>query len=632
MDHSASSTESAQKSPKNIWALCLAALGIVYGDIGTSPLYAFRECFIEEHGLVLNQTSILGVLSIIFWSLIAIICVKYMIFVLRADYKGEGGVLALGELCQSQVARKRNRRTFLLVSLFGSALLYGDGIITPAISVLSAIEGLNLATPIFEDYVQPLTILILILLFAAQKNGTAKIGRVLGPIMLVWYVFLAALGIKGVISHPAVLEALSPHHAIQFFVHFKGAAFIALGSVFLVVTGGEALYADLGHFGKRPIRLTWFFLALPALFLNYLGQGALLLTSPESIANPFFGMVPKSLLYPSILLATCATVIASQAVISGVFSLTTQAIQLGYCPRFKVVHTSSQAMGQVYLPQINRFMCIGTIFLVLMFKNSSSLAAAYGIAVSLTMLLTTLLVTYLAVTAWKWPTWATCVFATFYFCLDFAFFSANALKFMHGGWFPIVVAVMIFTMMATWRKGRRLLSLLIRKHVIPFAKLENLIEENHVQEIPGTVVFLVGSADTLPPALIRNLLVNKVIHKKNIFLTVQTTITATVPLEHQITIFKEHKRFTRVILTVGFLQEPNIPAMLKRVERELELDNFDKIIYFIGRETLIPSKDFGLVFWRAYIFTFMARNAQSATQYFEIPPHQVIEIGMQLKI
>ncbi|MEZ4813587.1 MAG: potassium transporter Kup [Bdellovibrionota bacterium] len=625
--------KSQNSSHQKLMAVCLASLGIVYGDIGTSPLYAFRECFIEEHGLVLNEASVLGILSLIFWALIAIVSIKYMMFVLNADNHGEGGVLALGELCQAQVDKKRRfKKGILVCSLFGSALLYGDGVITPAISVLSAIEGLNIATPIFEHYVVPITILILLALFSAQSKGTAIIGKVLGPIMLVWFSFLAILGIKGILAYPEVLKAVSPYYAFHYFFEFKKAAFVSMGAVFLVVTGGEALYADMGHFGKKPIRLTWFYLTLPALLLNYFGQGALLIRSPESIVNPFFELVPRFLLYPSIILATCATVIASQAVISGVFSLTTQAVQLGYSPRFKIVHTSTHEIGQVYLPQINRAMCVATILLVLMFKSSSSLAAAYGIAVSLTMIITTLLVLYLAVKKWKWPLWGTVLFAVFFVSVDIIFFSANALKFMNGGWFPIVVATSIFIMMTTWRKGRRLLAILIKKNLVHIDKLEALIKENNAVTVPGTAVFMTGNSDILPPALMHNLKNNRVIHSKNIFLTVSSTISAFVPYHEQITIIKENKYFDRVLVKIGFRQEPNIPSILDRIKDDLTIGDLDRVTYFIGRETLIPTKDFGLIFWRAYLFALMARNAQSATQYFEIPPDQVMEIGMQIKI
>ncbi|NCN27097.1 potassium transporter Kup [bacterium] len=620
------------KHSNGIWSVCLASLGIVYGDIGTSPLYAFRECFIEDHGLMLKEASVLGVLSLIFWSLVTVISLKYMVFVLRADNNGEGGVLALSELCQVEAKRGKLKKVIIAAGLFGSALLYGDGVITPAISVLSAIEGLNVATPIFEDFIVPITIVILMGLFAVQKGGTAKIGKILGPVMLVWFSFLAILGVKGILLNPSVLKAISPYYALHYFVEFKTAAFVSMGAVFLVVTGGEALYADMGHFNKRPIRLAWFYLTLPALLLNYFGQGALLIQNPEAIVNPFYELVPRFLLYPAILLATCATVIASQAVISGVFSLTTQAIQLGYSPRFKIVHTSQKEIGQVYLPQINRIMCVATILLVLMFKSSTSLAAAYGIAVSLTMILTTLLVLYLAIKKWNWPKWGIVLFALFFVSLDGLFFSANALKFMDGGWFPLVVASSIFIMMTTWRKGRRLLAIVMKKSIVNISKLQEIIDENKAITVDGTAVFMIGNPDTLPPALIHNLRNNRVIHKTNIFLTFTSTISAYVPYNQQITILHKDQYYTRVLVKIGFRQEPKVPAILKRLQDQIPVGDLDRITYFIGRETLIPSRDFGLVFWRAQLFAMMAKNAQSATQFFEIPPDQVMEIGMQLKI
>lgn len=620
------------QSKKQMAALTLACLGIVYGDIGTSPLYAFRECFTKEHGLPLQQDTIFGVLSLIFWALFTIITIKYMVFILRADNRGEGGVIALGAICEKLPSKSsRLKKLVIGLALFGSALLYGDGIITPAISVLSAIEGLKVATPFFEPYVVPITMIILMGLFWAQKGGTEKIGKIFGPVMMVWFSYLGVLGIKGILMNPSVMTAINPMYAVNFFINYGKFAFFSLGAVFLVVTGGEALYADLGHFGKKPIRMTWLYLVLYCLLLNYFGQGAMLISHPESISNPFYELVPRILLYPSILLATFATVIASQAVISGVFSLTSQAIQLGYCPRFQVVHTSSKEKGQVYLPHINWMMLISTLMLVLMFRSSSALAAAYGVGVSLDMIITTLLFSYLAYKAWNWSGIAISAFVVFFLIIDVSFFAANAVKFMDGGWIPIVIAGTIFTLMTTWQSGRRLLWIFIKKQMVNIDKLPSLIEENKAFRSPGTAVFLTGNSSGLPPALVHNLRNNKVLHVKNIFLTIVPTNYAYVPYNEQIQIESDNENFDRVIVQIGFRQQPNVPKILKRVESRLKFNSED-LTYFIGRETLIPSSEVGMVFWRAWLFAIMSKNAQSATQYFNIPYDKVMEIGMQVKI
>ena len=618
-------------STKNLSILSLTSLGIVYGDIGTSPLYALRECF-HSGKIVPTQDNVLGILSLIFWSLTLIIAIKYIIFVLRADNNGEGGTLALGALCTKyQTSSVKTKRLLMSIALLGSALLFGDGIITPAISVLSAIEGLKVATPMFTPFIIPITCVILVLLFLGQSRGTDKIGKIFGPIMLLWFLYLGALGVKGIMLDPSVVKALNPFYAINYFVENGYHAFISLGAVFLVVTGGEALYADMGHFGPKPIRISWMAIVFPCLLLTYFGQGALLLHHSGAVENPFYELVPRSLLYPSILLAAAATVIASQALISGVFSLASQAIQLGYCPRFPVEHTSSDQIGQVYLPHVNFMMMVLTILLVLGFKTSSALAAAYGVAVSLTMVLTVLLVGFLARRVWKWQMRYVVVFLATFLLIDLAFLAANLVKFFEGGWFPLVFAVGIFTLMTTWRKGRRLLAVLIKRQTVHVDELDTLLTETKAVIVPGVSVFMTSNSEGLPPALVHNLRHNKVLHRKNLFLTITTAPIPFVPVSEQVKIDSTSKNFDRIIVTTGFREIPNVPHVVRQYEIKAG-QQLEDITYFIGRETLIPTDNFGLPHWQALVFSFMSRNSQRATQYFGIPPDNVVEIGMQLKI
>jgi len=621
----------SNKTNAQIAALSLASLGIVFGDIGTSPLYAFRECFLHND-LTVNAANVLGVLSMIFWSLIVVICVKYFFFVLKADNKGEGGILALSSLCLMTPSKSTSIKKWItMIGLFGACLLYGDGMITPAISVMSAVEGLNVVTPAFEPYIIPITIVILIILFSFQSRGTAKIGKVFGPIMMVWFSVLGLLGLISIFENPAIFQAINPMFAFDFFLVNKLSALMAMGAVFLVVTGGEALFADMGHFGRKPIRNAWFSVALPGLLLNYFGQGALLIARPESISNPFYQLVPSWALYPIIVLATFATIIASQAVISGVFSLTTQAIQLGFSPRFKVVHTSEDEMGQVYLPQVNIILCLATIGLVIGFQSTSKLAAAYGTAVSTDMVITTLLVAYFAYKSWNWSKWTLSIFLLIFLPIDLMFFSANAFKFAEGGWFPVVVALIIYFLMSTWRAGRRWLGIFIRKKLVSIEDLEKILDEQKIPVVEGSAVFMTGSLDGTSPALLTNIKHNKVIHQNNIFFTILSEKVARVPENQKVEIVKISKHFTRVIVKLGFREQPHVPQLLKRVHKELNID-MEEVTYFLGRETLIPSKYVGLPIIRASIFTMMSKNVQSATSYYRLPLNQVIEIGMQVKI
>jgi len=554
---------------KYLALLSLTALGIVYGDIGTSPLYAVRESFLPSHGLAVTPANVLGVLSLIFWSLIVVISIKYLVFVLRADNRGEGGILALAALCTPMGIRQRGgRRGLIMLGLFGTALLYGDGAITPAISVLSAVEGLEVATPFFEPYIIPITIVILVLLFAAQRQGTARVGRVFGPVTLLWFATLAVLGIRQILQEPGVLAAASPVHGFSFFVENGWRGFVVLGSVFLVVTGGEALYADMGHFGRRPIRVAWFVVVLPALLLNYFGQGALLIHSPTAAENPFYRMAPSWALYPVVGIATAATVIASQALISGAFSLTMQAVQLGYLPRVAIDHTSAREFGQIYIPGVNWALMVACIGLVLGFRSSSNLAAAYGVAVTTTMVITAVLLFVVARERWRWSLPLAALMAGFFLAIDVAFWAANLIKIPHGGWFPLVVGAVIFGLMTTWQRGRGILTDRIGAGLLPAELFLRDIEAKAPPRVPGTAVFMYSNPAATPPAL-HNLKHNKVLHERVVFLAVETGEAPHVEAENRARIEDLGVGFYRVRLSYGFMDEPNVPAALAALKSEL---------------------------------------------------------------
>lgn len=611
--------------------LCLAALGVVFGDIGTSPLYALREGFLH---LAVTRVNVLGVLSLIFWSLIIVISLKYMAFVMRADNRGEGGILALMALI-SPWRSKPSRRQRLLIALgiFGAALLYGDGMITPAISVLSAVEGLQLAAPAFSQYVMPLTIAILVLLFMLQKRGTGGIGRVFGPIMLLWFAVLALLGVYGIVQNPTVLAAVNPLHAVRFFTDNKLEAFLALGGVFLVVTGGEALYADLGHFGRLPIRLAWFFFVLPALVLNYFGQGALLMQDAQAVANPFYRLAPAWALYPLIGLATLAASIASQAVISGVFSLTHQAVQLGLSPRVLIVQTSAEEAGQVYVPALNWVMMVAAIGLVVGFGSSKALAGAYGVAITTTMVITTLLMFVLMFRRWGWSPLLAGVLCAAFLIIDLSFFGANLNKIPYGGWFPLLVAGLIYVYMATWRRGRELLHMHISETTEPLPKLLDYLEEEDPVRVEGTAVFLTAPADgEAPPMLLHHLRRNRALHARVVLLTVYTEDVPRVPAVQRLEVEELECGFWRVRVRYGFMQSPNVPVALRTCERHgLDVD-LDATTFYLGRHTLIPTDKPGMMIWREKLFAFMARNSARATQFYKIPPAQVVELGIQVEL
>ncbi len=610
--------------------LCLASLGIVYGDIGTSPLYALRECFYGEHGVPPTAANVLGVLSLILWSLILIISVKYLILILRADNRGEGGILALATLV-SEVVR-RGKFVFLL-GLFGAALLYADGMITPAISVLSAVEGLHLATPLFDAYVVPVAVAILVALFFFQSHGTTGVGKVFGPVTILWFLAISALGCRQILKEPRVLSAINPLHGLQFFLNNGWDGFVVLGAVFLVVTGGEALYADIGHFGTRPIRLTWFAVVLPALVLNYFGQGALLLTHPEAAVNPFFRLAPSWALYPMVVLATLAAVIASQAIISGAFSLTMQAIQLGYSPRLKVLYTSARIIGQIYVPVVNwilMFCCIG---LVLGFGSSSHLAAAYGVAITTTMLITTILFYFVAQRRWKWPAALALPVAIFFISIDLAFFGANMLKVTHGGWFPLLASGAILFLMLTWRKGRRILREHLGNLCIPLDHLLPDLKSQRIRRVPGTAVYMSGTRRGTPLALLHNLKHNKVLHEQVVLLTVRTEeVPYLTNKKDRVAFEKLEEGFWRASVHFGFMEKPDVPAALRLVRQKgLSFDSM-RTTYFIGRETILATRKLGLSPWRGSLFAWMTRNAGDATSYFCLPPNGVVELGARVEV
>jgi KUP system potassium uptake protein len=623
----------ATPSGRYLAILSLTALGIVYGDIGTSPLYAMRECFHGPHAIAATPDNIFGVLSLIFWALVIIISIKYCVFVLRADNRGEGGILALTALATPiKIVSKSERWVLVVLGIFGAALLYGDGIITPAISVLGAIEGLNVATPLFAPYVVPITIVILVGLFLIQSRGTAKVGQLFGPVMLAWFFVIAALGISQIVRHPSVVGAFNPVHAINFFLREGWHGFLVLGTVFLVVTGGEALYADMGHFGKRPIRIAWYVLVLPALLLNYLGQGALLIENPAAAENPFYRLAPVWALYPLIALASAAAIIASQALISGAFSLTMQAIQLGFMPRLKIEHTSSTERGQIYIPALNWALMIGCIAIVIGFGSSSNLAAAYGVAVTSTMVITTILLFVVERQKWEWSLPLALGLSGFFLIIDLAFFGANIIKIPAGGWFPLVVGALIFLLMTTWKKGRRILAerLLSRAH--PVEDFLRDIAQNPPTRVPGTAVFMNGTAKGTPPALMHNLEHNKVLHERVVLLTVKTRQVPHVEAEDRVRIEALGYEFYRIIINYGFMEDPDIPSVLESMEPPNPVFREMETTYFLGRETVIASKHPGMMLWREKLFALMSRNASSATAYFCLPPNRVVELGAQVEI
>jgi len=627
--------ESKPATGRYLAILTLGALGVVYGDIGTSPLYALRECFAGTHPMPPTAENVLGILSLVFWSLLLIVSFKYLAIILRATNKGEGGILALMALAFPKRAPGAGRRRALLISLgvFGAALLYGDGMITPAISVLSAIEGLKIATPAFERFIIPLTIITLIGLFAAQSRGTGRVGAIFGPIMIVWFLALAALGIGGIRYDPEVLHSLNPILGLHFLVANGWEGFVALGAVFLAVTGAEALYADVGHFGARPIRIAWFTIVLPGLFLNYLGQGALVLHDPTAIENPFYLLAPHWALYPLVGLSTAATVIASQALISGAFSLTIQAIQLGYLPRIAVKHTSSRERGQIYIPHVNWALMLACIGLVLGFESSSNMASAYGIAVTLTMLSTTVLFFFAARRLWEWSPLHALLLCSLFFVVEGAFFAANLLKVVNGGWFPLVMGLIIFILMATWKTGRQLVWDKLRPASMPLEMFLDSIETSkNLTRVPGTALFMTANPEGTPIALLHNLKHNKVLHERNLILTILTDEVPQVNPERRVEIEKLGAGFHRIIAHYGFMEEPNVPELLAHAPLDGEPVKLHKTTFFLSRETILPNRSKSMLRWRQWLFALMSRNAQSASSFYRIPANRVVELGMQVEL
>ena len=613
--------------------LLLGALGVVFGDIGTSPLYAMRECFYGPHRVEPTPANVLGVLSLIFWSLVAIVSVKYLAFVTRANNKGEGGDLALLSLAFPDRERAgRVGQLIILLGVFGATLLYGDGMITPAVTVLSAVEGLTVATHAFEHFVVPITIAILIGLFSFQHIGTGRVGFIFGPVMLLWFLTISVLGIVQVMQAPKVLAAFSPWYAVEFFINNRWTGFIVLGAVFLCVTGAEALYADMGHFGIKPIRRGWFAVVFPALLLNYFGQGALLLNDPAAAVNPFYLLAPKWMLIPLVVLATTAAVIASQALIAGAFSLTMQAIQLGYFPRLVINHTSHAEKGQIYMPQVNWTLMVASVGLVLGFGSSSNLAAAYGVAVTLAMVVTSTLFFFAAQRLWGWSPWLTAFLCSGFFVIELAFLASNAIKIPHGGWFPLVVGAGIFTLMSTWHTGRRILRTKLAASTLPFDLFLTDVKASQPTRVPGTAVFMAGNPSGTPVALLHNLKHNKVIHDRVIILTCVTRDMPYVPENERMKLEKSDLGFYRVLGYFGFMEEPNVPRLLELCQKEGLEFKPEQTTFFLSRETIIPTRTPGMALWRERLFAMMSRNSQHATTFFRLPANRVVELGMQVEL
>lgn len=631
---STSTLRAASPTAHGTSELALGAIGVVFGDIGTSPLYTLRECLKAAGGV--SQTNVYGIVSLILWAIIIVVTFKYVCFVMRADNDGEGGILALTALA-SEVAPVRLRKVLLTLGVFGAAMFYGDSMITPAISVISAVEGVTLVDAHLTEWIVPIALVILTGLFKLQKRGTGAVGKVFGPVMLVWFVTLAVLGIVNITDHPEIMRAASPYYAFIFLTRAPATAFIVLGSVFLALTGGEALYADMGHFGKTPVRLSWLLLVFPGLVLNYFGQAALVLSKPSVVAQPFFESAPSWALIPLVVLAAVATVIASQAVISGAFSMTKQAVQLGLLPRIPVVHTSSREIGQVYVPFINLTLYIAVVFLVLFFKSSDNLAAAYGIAVASTMLLTTLLMYFVTHSLWKWRPLATIAVIGPMALVDLLFVSSNASKVMDGGWFPLLAGGALFTVMTTWHKGRELLVQQIRSDSLPLAPLVKSLTagEHPVLRTQGTAVFPGGVADATPSAFLHNLKHNGVMHRVNIFMAGSTDNTPHVSDEEKVAVNDLGNGCYTVLVRHGFMEIPNVPAVLKLVERHIPEWHFEpsEVSFFLGRDTIVATgQSRGMSLWRERLFAFLARNAAQAAEYLSLPPNRVVEMGGQVNL
>ncbi|WP_018610543.1 potassium transporter Kup [Uliginosibacterium gangwonense] len=622
-----------QASGSRLAALTLAAVGVVYGDIGTSPLYTMKEVF-GVHGVVPSHDNVLGILSLVFWSLMLIVSLKYVVFIMRADNRGEGGIMAL--TAQAQRAAHDSPRLMIaltMLGMFGAALFYGDGVITPAMSVLSAVEGLEVATPTLKPFVVPITIVVLVGLFWMQSKGTASVGALFGPVMVLWFLTLGVLGVAHVVNYPSVLAAVNPWYGLEFFVTYRLHGFLALGSVVLAVTGGEALYADMGHFGRRPIKLAWFGLVLPCIFLNYLGQGALVLAEPEAIRNPFYLMAPDWALYPMVGLSTMATIIASQAVISGAFSLTRQATQLGYCPRIAYIHTSAKEIGQIYVPGINWALLLAVVALVLGFRSSSNLASAYGIAVTFTMMIDTILAFVVVQHLWNWSGWKSSIFLIGFLIVDLSFVLACSVKVIDGGWFPLALGGGVYALLSTWKRGRGLLTERTRMETMPLELFLQSLQHAPPHRVEGLGVFMTSNPDGVPRSLLHNLLHNKVLHERVVLLTVNTEDVPHVPDIDRIEVEQLDYGFYRATVRYGFKDEPDIPEALRMASEANSLGfRMMETTFFLGRERLVSHVKPGMVIWRERLFFFMFRNASSAADFFKIPANRVVEFGTQVEI
>jgi KUP system potassium uptake protein len=629
VDHAPSHDAKAAPRGRYLAGLSLAAIGVVYGDIGTSPLYAVRECFRGEHGVAVSPGNVLGVLSLIFWTVVVVVTLKYHLYVLRADNRGEGGILALMALVHGKVTG-RARWVVLVLGLFGAALLYADGVLTPAISVLGAMEGLEVGHADFAVYVVPLTIAILIGLFWFQRRGTAGVGAVFGPVILVWFAVLSVLGVRGILLNPGVLAAVNPVHALRFFAANGLSGFLVLGAVFLVATGGEALYADLGHFHERAIQIDWFCVVGPSLLLNYFGQGALVLARPETIDNPFYLLAPAWGRYPLLLLATLAAIIASQAIISGSFSLTRQAVQLGYLPRLSIRHTSAHQIGQIYVPQVNWLLMAGTIAVVAGFRNSSNVASAYGVALTTTMLITTLLAAVVTRRLWGWKLWQSALVTAVFFIPDSAFFGSMIVKLLAGGWLPLAVGALVFFVMTTWYRGRQILAKQIQESLVPLDDFFELMSVEPTQRVPGTAVFMTSNRVGTPPALMQNFLHNHTVHEHVLLLSIVVEEASRWDDSDRVQVEQLREGFTRIVAHYGFMESPDVVALLAR--KDTPTAPIEYTTFFLGNEIVLPESHGKMARFRTQLFAFLARNAVRPTTFFNIPSDRVIEIGSQVSM
>ncbi len=624
---------STATDPKRTTALMVGAIGVVYGDIGTSPLYMLKTAFSGEHALALTTGNVFGVLSVAFWALVIVVTLKYVTLILRADNNGEGGILALTALVSRGLAKQERRRWWLVgFGIFGAAMFYGDGMITPAISVLSAVEGIEIIAPGLHQFIVPITLCIIVGLFLIQRRGTASVGAFFGPVMCIYFVVIAVLGGMQIIQRPGILAAINPVYAFHFFADAPIAAFLSLGAVVLAVTGTEALYADMGHFGRSPIRRAWLAFVMPALVVNYFGQGALLLADPSAVKNPFYLLAPEWALIPLVILATCATVIASQAVISGAFSLTRAAIQMGYCPRLQILHTSEKQIGQIYVPFINWTLFIAVFLLVITFKKSDNLAAAYGIAVTLAMLIDSILIFTVMRRLWKWPTWVAVLIAVPLTLIDLTFLASNSLKIPDGGWFPLVVGAVVFTLLTTWKRGRVVLMDRLSLDALPLDQFIESIEVAPPIRVDGTAIFMTSTPGRVPHALLHNLKHNKVLHQRVVFLTVMMRDTPFVPETERIEVRTLGCDFYQFVAWYGFKEDPDVPALLEESGRRGFAFEMMETSFFVSRETLIPTDAPGMAIWRERLFASMSKNAVKASEFFQIPTNRVVELGTQIEL